>query len=145
MAVTAEELALLGLSPGDDLPEGGQGLDVTVCCGTGTARTWTDVLEPLLATRYRIHLEPGSFNLWAEFDVEWLEPAKEWAGNRKWELCPIILEEKAVGVAFRANRDAPRFLEVLSPVRLRIRLGAARDGDRIRVRFLPGSALGAAV
>lgn len=103
------------------------------------------MLEPVLASRYGITLEAGSFNLWAEGDVEWREPFETLTGNRHWELCPIILEEKAVGVAFRGNRETPRLLEVLSPVRLRTRLGGARDGDRVQVRLLPGSALGAAV
>ena len=126
-----------------DLPVGGQVFEVVVCSGSGTANTWTDMLTPVLAPKYGIALEPGSLNLWAGTNIVWCEPLELFAGDRNWELCPIIIEEKAIGVAFRANRETPRLLEVLSPVRLRTRLGDAKDGDRVSVRLLPGSDLGA--
>ena len=145
MTPTREELALLGLASNDDLPSGGQVLKVTVCCGSGTARAWTNMLGPVLALRYGVNIEPGSLNLWADSDIVWREPMMAFAGDREWELCPIVLDEQAIGVAFRGNSETPRLLEVMAPIRLRTRLGDAKDGDRVLVRLLPGSALGAAV
>jgi len=143
--ITRAELVLLGSSVADELPTGGQILKVTVCCGSGTAHTWTEMLAPFLRDRYGINVEPGSLNLWADGEILWRQPFTADAGGREWELCPLVLEERAIGVAFRSNRDSPEFLEVLSPVKLRSRLGNAKDGDRIRIRLLSGTDLGPAV
>jgi hypothetical protein len=57
------------------------------------------------------------------------------------DLCPVILDEASIGVAFRANTKTPRLLEVLSPVCLRSRIPGSEDGSWIRLRLLPGSFL----
>ena len=57
------------------------------------------------------------------------------------QFCPVILEEVAVGLAFRANSDTPTFLEVLSPVCLREHISNRHDGASIPIRLLAGSKL----
>jgi len=137
-------MALLGLRPSDPLPEGGQRLTLSVRSGSGTAASWTGLFGPALEARYHVVLEPGSLNLWADAPILWQDPVHIIESTVTGEFCPVILEECAVGVAFRANKATPTYLEVLSPVHLRTRLNLS-DGQPITVRLLPGSFLKAAV
>jgi hypothetical protein len=134
-------MALLGLKMGDPLPSGGYSFIVTVQPGSGTADTWTRVFGPLFTQRCGISLHPGSLNLWATDNLSWDQPREISVGTTSGEFCPVILEESAVGVAFRSNRQTLRYLETMSPVDLRGQL-KLRDGQRIAVRLLPGNALG---
>ena len=134
-------MALLGLKSGDPLPSGGYSLVVTVQSGSGTAGMSTKMFGPEFAERCGISLHPGSLNLWADNNISWDGPREIAVGAATGEFCPVILEELAVGVAFRMNRQTPRYLETMSPISLRSQLHL-RDGQRIAVRLLPGAALG---
>ena len=134
-------MALLGLKSGDALPAGGYSLVVTVQSGSGTAETWTEMFGTVFAERYGISLHPGSLNLWANHNISWDQPREIAVENGIGEFCPVILEEAAVGVAFRMNRETRHYLETLSPISLRSHL-SLRDGQRISVRLLPGGSLG---
>jgi len=139
--LSPQEMALLGLKSGDPLPSGGYSLMVTVQSGSGTADRWTKMFGPVFAARCGISLHPGSLNLWADNNISWDGPREMSVGATTGEFCPVILEELAVGVAFRVNRETPRYLETMSPRSLRSHLNL-RDGQRIAVRLLPGAALG---
>src|SRR5690348_11933046 len=119
MAPSAYELRLFGLVPGAPLPSGGQSLELTVCSGHGSAKMWTDALGPFFLDRFGVTLTPGSLNLRCEKAIDWDGPVNTPAANMTWDLCPLILEEKAIGVAIRANTAEPRYLEVISPSHLR--------------------------
>ena len=134
-------MALLGLKMGDPLPSGGYSLVVTVQSGTGSADTWTKIFGPVFRERCGISLHPGSLNLWADNNISWDQPREISVEDNTGEFCPVILEESAVGVAFRTNQQTRRYLETLSPVGLRTQLNL-KDGQRIAVRLLPGNALG---
>jgi hypothetical protein len=142
VGVTADELALLGLAAGDPLPAGGQVLDVEVRSGTGTA--WVFAGRYLQAFHERFGVSRiclGTLNLWADAPVTWEDPVT----IQTHEFCPIILAEHAIGVVLRSSEPGaprdPRFLEVLSPVKLRPQLRDVNDGQRISVRLLSGSLL----
>ncbi len=141
LALTLEELALLGLVSGDPLPDGGQSLAVTVRSGSGTAVMWSHLYGLTFRARFNVSLWPGTLNLWTAAPVEWDNPTTYLTH----EFCPIILEESAVGIVLRwADPTRPRnakFLEVLSPVELRPRLNNVQDGQIISVRLLPGDLL----
>ena len=134
-------MALLGLKSGDSLPSGGYSLMVTVQSGSGPADTWTKLFGPVFAERCGITLHSESLNLWAGNNISWDRPREIAIEAGTAELCPVILDESAVGVAFRMNRQALRYLETMSPISLRSRLNLS-DGQRIAVRLLPGVALG---
>jgi hypothetical protein len=138
---TADELAILGLAPDDSLPGGGQVLDVEVRSGNGSASIWSHIYGPTFRELCGIPLWPGTLNLWAASPVTWDSPTT----YKAHEFCPIILEECAVGVVLRwADPTFPRkleFLEVLSPVELRPRLGGVRNEQWINVRLLSGQLL----
>ena len=134
-------MALLGLKSGDQLPPGGYSFVVTVQSGSGASDTWTTMFGPLFAQRCGITLFSGSLNLSASDNISWDRPCQLSVAAGTAEFCPVILEERAVGVAFRANQQTRRFLETLSPIDLRAQM-ALRDGQRIAVRLLPGSSFG---
>jgi CTP-dependent riboflavin kinase len=134
-------MTLLGLKSGDPLPSGGYSFVVTVQSGSGSADTWTKLFGPVFAERCGITLHPGSLNLWAAHNISWDQPREISVEDKTAEFCPVILEESAVGVAFRMNRQTRRYLETMSPVGLRNHLNL-QDGQRISVRLLPGNALG---
>jgi hypothetical protein len=139
--ITESELRLLGIPTGSTLPPGGLSVIVRVASGHGSASHWTDLFAPVFEARFGVRLHGGSLNLWAPGPLEWPEPESMTAPGITGEFCPIILAETAVGVAFRGNRDEPEYLEVLSPVFLRPRLGNVQDGELIAVRLLPGRLL----
>jgi len=141
MNPSAEELALLGLVAGDPLPAGGQHLVLTIRSGNRSAHVWSDLFESAFRERFGVGLHPGSLNLWAEDPITWEHPLELKAKGLVGEFCPVILDESAIGAAFRGNRLTPRYLEVLSPVRLRDRLPYNSDGACISVRLLPGEFL----
>jgi|SRR6266480_856708 len=132
-------MGLLGLRPGNPLPQGGQRIAVMVQSGSGSADAWTKMFGPAFE-RCGITLYPGSLNLWAAEEIFWDNPVTISTSAGTGEFCPVILEECAVGVAFRKNTETPRYLETLAPVRLRDRLNLS-DGQRMSVRLLPGRAL----
>jgi CTP-dependent riboflavin kinase len=112
-----------------------------VCSGSGTARIWSNLFGPIFQERFGIpSLWPGTLNLLAKSPVLWENPSRYSAH----EFCPIILEECAIGVVLRLADPARltlEFLEVLSPVALRPRLGNVQDGQEITVRLLSGDLL----
>jgi hypothetical protein len=138
--MTSGELAILGLSSTNSLPTG-QSLRLTVCCGTGTAKRWSDALAPVFKDKYGATLESGTFNLRSGHEIKWVDPCTVRAADLDWELCPLVLAGQAVGVAIRANRFTPRLLEVVSPVNLRNTLGYLRDGDTVEAVILSGKHL----
>jgi len=141
MKPSAEELALLGLSEGDPFPAGGQTLHLTLRSGSGSARSWTALFSEVFRTQFGVHLHPGTLNLWAEEPIRWENPMQLRVAGAAGEFCPVILEERAIGVAFRGNKAMPYFLEILSPVYLRARLPDSRDEATVKVRLLGGELL----
>ena len=143
-SITVEEWRLLGVEGGNVLPNGGQRLIVRIISGTGTATVWTELFNPIFQSRFGVTLFPGSLNLTSDHPVAWAAPVLIQIDTIVAEFCPIILEEAAVGVAFRGNAHTPTLLEVLSPVNLRKRMQIGSDGGSIEVRLLPGACLNVA-
>jgi hypothetical protein len=97
-----------------------------------------DAFTPVFDSLYGVTLLEGSLNLRLPEPVEWEDPFVLDIDGRHWEFCPVVLEEKAVGVVFRADRLSPDLLEIASTVHLRSTLGGLADGTTIAVRLLPG-------
>jgi hypothetical protein len=144
IAVTPEELALLRLPAEAELPRGGEQLTLALRSGHGSASTWTYLFGPSFYEQFGITFWPGSLNLWGPRPITWDRPYCLVAGGVTGQFCPVILEEVAVGVAFRAQPFTLEYLEVLSPVELRPRLGGLQDEQMVRVRLLSGDLLGPA-
>ncbi len=104
----------------------------------GTSRTWTDGFTPVFESLYGVTLAAGSLNLRMRAPVEWEDPIVLDIGGRHWEFCPVVLEEREVGVAFRADRRAGDLLEIASTTHLRTALGGLDDGASVAIRLLPG-------
>ena len=104
----------------------------------GTSKVWMDAFTPVFDSLYGVTLYAGSLNLRLAEPVEWEDPFVLDLDGRHWEFCPVVLEEKTVGVVFRANRLAPDLLEIASTVHLRRALGGVADGASVAVRLLPG-------
>jgi hypothetical protein len=134
--LTPEELALLGLRPGDPLPGGGQRVVAAYQSGHGSASVHTQALAPYFRGRWGVELWPGSLNLHAQIEVEMANPHL----YQDWMMCPIILEERAVGVVCRKNTELLKFLEVVAPVQLSVCLGLSLF-ERVAVRVLSGKFL----
>lgn len=140
---TESELALLATGGPLKLPLGGRSTSGEVLGGrdtTRSARVWTDSFGPVFAANLGITFEPGSLNLRVK-PLEWESPWSFRINSSTWEFCPIILAERAVGLAFRGDRQRSDLLEIASPVHLRTVLGNLQDGDQIEVRLLPGRPL----
>lgn len=123
------------------IPPGGVRLKGRVLGPTetpGTSKIWMEAFVPVFDSLYGVDLVPGSLNLRLPEPVEWEDPFVLDIEGRHWEFCPVVLEEKAVGVVFRADRQAPDLLEIASTVHLRTALGCLADGATIAVRLLPG-------
>ncbi len=123
------------------IPPGGVRLKGRVLGPTetpGTSKIWMEAFVPVFDSLYGVDLVPGSLNLRLPEPVEWEDPFVLDIEGRHWEFCPVVLEEKAVGVVFRADRQAPDLLEIASTVHLRTALGGLADGATIAVRLLPG-------
>jgi hypothetical protein len=131
-----EEFVLLGCTPGDPLPAGGALILTTYRSGSNTASRHTDDLGPYFKTHWGVNLWPGTLNLYAEAGVELPEPRQ----CGEWMLCPIILDERAVGVVCRKNEAVPKLLEVVGPVQFSKCLGLALC-ERLWTRLLPGTLL----
>jgi CTP-dependent riboflavin kinase len=134
--LSGAELSFLGLHPGDPLPTGGLALQATYQEGYHTGEHHARDLQPFFTEQWGIHLYEGTFNLHTDTDVELAQPRRFQA----WMLCPIVLNDRAIGVVCRQNTCAPSFLEIVAPVKLRERLGLD-VGDQIRIRILPGTKL----
>ena len=131
----------MGLPPTASLPPGGQLLSLKADSGSGTARAWTDLFAPVVQARFGIALWPGSLNLWADAPITWEEPLLLHVESIDGEFCPVVLNEAALGLAFRRRPYTPHYLEVIAPIELRPRLGGIKDGDTVAVRLLSGSLL----
>jgi hypothetical protein len=123
------------------LPRGGLEIVGVLASGSRSASSWTDLFNPFFGERFGITFVNGSLNLELGNAIEWENPRQFEIGGRSWEFCPIVLDEQALGVAFRGNRERPDLLEIASPVGLRARLGDLKDGARIRCRLLSGQLL----
>lgn len=141
MTITTEEWRLLGLESGTVLPPGGEQVLVRIESGNHSAEHWTALFGPIFHARYGVNFYPGSFNLRADYSIVWDAPISIPTSIVDGEFCPVILEEAAVGVAFRGNTHTPTLLEVLAPVKLRERIGNADDGNQIAIRLLSGKYL----
>jgi hypothetical protein len=140
--LTLQECRLLGISPTDPLPTGGQPLLLTLRSNSRSASLVSDELAPLMRSSFGVELHPGSFNLWSTEPLIWESPAPfPTPTYSDGEICPVILEECAIGIAFRANHEVPTFLEVFSPVRLRGRIPSAQDEAKVGIRLLAGTRL----
>jgi CTP-dependent riboflavin kinase len=140
-----EELRLIGLSHGQPLPADGLVVHGVLKSGTGSSKTWTDQFETEFGQRWGIRLQEGSLNIQLPAPIGWNEPLTIRISGQTWEFVPVVLNEIAIGVAFRGNQLRPDLLEIASPVKLRDRLGTRDDGIRISVRLLSGLLLGSAV
>ena len=135
---TPSELALLGLSEGDDLPGGGLTLSGTYFTASGTSHRYLPDLRAALGCE----LYEGSFNLRVETDVDFIKPREADIRRESWDLVPVVLEECTVGVAGRKRaKHDPRFIELFSPVKLRSALDVTIDGAAVRFRVLEGRLL----
>ena len=132
-------MGLLGLKSADPLPSGGYSFVVTVEATPAAAETPASIFGPAFE-RCGISLHPAPLTLHATDNVSWDRPRDIAVAGGRAEFCPVIIEETAVGVALRLNRDTRGYLETMSPVDLRSIL-KLRDGHRIAVRLLPGAAL----
>ena len=138
--MTSDEMALVGLASGDSLPNGGFARDATVRSGHGSAKNWLEIFGAQLSERFRIDMYAGSLNLWFTEPIELPNPWVISEDGIQAGFCPLILDEKAIGLAFRTQDGNPLFLEVFSPVKLRDRL-SLDDGTGVRVRILSGEIL----
>jgi len=138
---THEELVLLGRHPGAPLPIGGQSITGTVRSGNRSAHQWTYMFNPVFHATYGVTFFPGSLNLHLSEPANWQEPLRVEIGGRDWEFCPVVLESRAIGLAFRGNRLHPELLEVASPVCLRDRLENLEDDAMVSITLLPGTVL----
>ena len=134
--IEPEELRLIGITPGQALPADGLVVHGVLTSGTGSSKTWTDQFETEFGQRWGIRLQEGSLNLQLPAPIGWNEPLTIRISGQTWEFVPVILNEMAIGVAFRGNRLRPDLLEIASPVRLRDRLGTRDDGIQISARLL---------
>ena len=124
------------------MPTGGQQLRLTLRSNSRSASRVSEELTPVMRRHFGVELHPGSFNLWSDEPLIWESPMPfPTPAYPRGEICPVILEERAIAVAFRANLAVPTFLEVFSPVRLRDRLAGATDEAQISIRLLAGSFL----
>jgi CTP-dependent riboflavin kinase len=139
VTVTADELRLL---QEPSLPAQILGLPFSgvVADGTGSAATWTDEFQRLFGASLNVTFHPGSLNLSLRARLDWPEPFLLPDGSQPWEFCPVVLEERAIGIAFRGNRERPDLMEIASPVLLRARL-VVEAGSAVRGRLLPGRLL----
>lgn len=139
--MTQEELAILGRKAGESLPDGGQKLRLRHDSGHQSGHQWAAHFGELFREEFGIGLFAGTFNLYSNGPIAWPAPQTfSRAEAEGFEFCPVVIEERAVGIAMRKGTEREDFLEVLSPVELRERLNASR-GDAFAVRLLPGSAL----
>ena len=127
------------LSPA--LPTCGLVIVGVLASGSGSATRWTDLFNPVFREHFKITLINGSLNLQLGKSIEWQDPSQLEIGGHVWEFCPIVLDEGALGVAFRSNRKRPDLLEIASPIYLRARLGGLKDGAQIHCRLLSGQLL----
>ena len=142
MLITSQELAILGLLPGDPLPTGGQTVQGTTLTCTGTSATWTNLFVEVFRRRWNVELQPGGLNVDLGGSFEWESPCLLIPGT-SWEFIPVILNDnQAIGVSFRGNRLREDRLEIASPVKLRERLGIPVPNESaVSVRMLPGTYL----
>ena len=137
---TAPELRLFGSDNAPPPGEGRAGIG-TLASHTGTAKAHTDELNPYFQQRFGVELHEGTFNLELEAPFAWPEPLVIPTSSHRWEACPIVLEERAIGVAIRGNLERQDLLEVISPTGLRRQLGELKDGTPVAFRLLAGSTL----
>ena len=132
------ELALLGLSEGDDLPSGGLTLSGSYFTASGTSDQYLGDIGAALGCE----LYEGSFNLRVGTDVEFIKPREADIRGEAWDLVPVVLEECAVAVAGRRRaKHDPCFIELFSPVKLRAALDVTTDRAPVRFRVLEGRLL----
>jgi hypothetical protein len=134
------EIRLFGLQAVSP-PEGGLAGAGKLVSHTGTAKVHTDELTPYFQQHFRLGLHEGTFNLELDGPITWPEASVILTTAHQWEVCPIVLKEAAVGIAIRGNLERPDLLEIISPVRLRARLGDIEDGALVPFRLLAGSTL----
>lgn len=94
-------------------------------------------LNPILAPVFGGDLFPGSLNFHAETGVPFPEPYTAQANGEDWWFAPVVIEERAAGVAARtAASGAAPFIEVFARDQLAPRLQLT-PGTWVRLRF-PG-------
>ena len=126
------------------IPTGGLPLVVTYERGNQTSHVHIPLLQPTLAEWLGGTLYPGSLNLRADAAVQLPEPTIRSLGGRDWQLAPVVVEERAVGIAARrADSGDIDFIEVFGRYKIAERL-SLQPGARIRLRILPGRILEAA-
>jgi len=111
----------------------------TLVSGTGTAGAWSDELNRLLGDALGVMFVSGTFNIQLPCAIVWDSPLALQGGTHPWELCPIVLQDRAIGLAFRGNTDRPDLLEIVAPIEIRNRLGGMQSGATVTGRLLPGS------
>ena len=151
MEITAAEKGLIGLSPGDELPDGGMNFSMFSFSGYShdSKEGWTNVghsVKTTLRNTFNMDFCPGSLNVRLTEGVPWILP--ESLNPQRINLgvvwltyvLPVILNEKCVGVLAALNvtgfdcatgekipeiklNDKTEAHHIYSPVNIRERLG----------------------
>jgi len=130
------------LRTGDRIPSGGLDLTVTYRSGFQTSVAHIPLLNPVLGPVLGGDLFEGSLNFWAASPVRFPSPAILQLAGADWLFVPVVILEKAVGVAARkADSGDIEFIEVFARYRLALRLGLTAESQLV-IRLLPGKHLG---
>lgn len=141
-----EEHRALGL-PAEELPrvlDARPAIELTAERWPGTQTTAVHLLgfADALAERFGLPMESEALNLWGDSPIALPDPLElpRTRGSSR-RFSPVILERRALGFALLNERHRKRpLVHVFSHTRLRDRL-ELRDGSRVRVQFVPASAL----
>src|SRR5438034_7119296 len=96
-------------------------------------------IGPVVARVLRCQdLFQGSLNLYAAMPIHFPDPARVLCAGEEWLFVPVIIEEKAVGLAARRPPpEAIEFIEVFACDKLAPRLGLELH-DEVTIRLLSG-------
>lgn len=112
-------------------------MSVIYCAGTHTSANYIGQLNPLLTPAFGATLYEGSLNLWAYEPVAFPKPRTD----GPWWFVPVVLREKAVGIAARTPETDPhRFIEVYAHKKIAEALKLS-PGDLVAIRLMPGTLL----
>lgn len=126
----------------DQLPKGGDELLVTYRTGSRSSKRHLRELGSTLKSVFGTDPFPGSLNLWADSPIAFKSPAAVTVGRSRWLLAPVVIGERAVGVAARKPPPTEtEFIEVFASEELVPKLRLQPNG-RVAIRILDGSHLG---
>jgi hypothetical protein len=120
------------------IPAGG--LEVTAEYRSGQQSSYLHLpyLNPILGPLFGGTLYPGSLNFHAADGVAFPDPYTARANCEDWWFVPVVIDERAVGVAARTVASGPAtFIEVFAREQLAPRLGLI-PRTFVRLRLLSG-------